>query len=411
MNYISSIFCQNGGNCHPLISSYRDSNGYQKAPTNVSVTSYKGNIIQNTRLTDYLYIPIQATDVIQYIPIIGDKNKTISCNAIGILNDNPLIYELMGNNISSLINDITYYGLEDVRLVVWNDTLYGIGFRPDIIKGKVIPQLVEYNDDLSINRSWFLNTDKQMEKNWQPIENMPFTFMYDPDKSFTITLDIDKLDVADNNDSPTIINWIETPEFSFSISGSTQLIRFNDDQYISICHTGHRYISPVGLEKWVYNHYFVIYDNDLNKLWTSEPFRFVCDCMEFTCGMCRHNNDIYITFTMYDGIPHVLSISFDKFQEIINNMMDKPGIYEGEPNDKYMVDSYMNNDISSISKLPYMFYLENIHRLENPNDIIELLESPNILKSIYDGILLFFITRRHDNQIILNEFKKYNEDY
>lgn len=407
MKYLSRIFTQNGGTCKPIIQSYKDSNGHNKVSTNMTVVSYNGKVIQNTRLTDYLYVPIQAKDVIQYIPIIEDMEKTVSCNIIGELDDpNPRLYEIIGDKTFKLTNDISYYGLEDIRLVVWNGVLYGIGFRPDIIAGKVIAQLIEYNNNFTIKRSWFLNTNKTMEKNWQPIEDMPFTFMYDPDKSYVLTLDMDELREADNDKTPTVINEIQTPEFTFALSGSTQLIHLKDNRFVSICHTCHRYIGATGLERWVYNHYFVVYDEHMNKIWTSEPFRFVSDCMEFTCGMCHHNNDLYISFTMYDGIPHIMSIPFDTFHEILSNMMSNSGVYEDVANDEYMVQSYNSNNITGAAKIPYMFYLENIHRLDNPVDIVELLNSMDIWKSIHNSMLLYFIIRRQDNKDILNEYEK-----
>ena len=53
-----------------------------------------------------------------------------------------------------------FRGLEDPRLAVWNNTLYGVGFRPDIQPGKVIVQLIEFNEDYTIRRTWFINTNK-----------------------------------------------------------------------------------------------------------------------------------------------------------------------------------------------------------------------------------------------------------
>lgn len=412
MKYLSNIFIQNGGTCLPFIHSYKDSNGNFCASTNISIASYKGDIIFNTRLTNYMYVPLVATDKLMWVQVFGERTKVFSHNVIGSIYSEPSLYEITGKNKFKM-GKMTFAGLEDVRLVVWNDILYGIGFRPDVIEGKVIPQLIEYNDDLTIKRSWFLNTNKGMEKNWQPIEDKPFTFMYDPDKSALVTLNIDELQVADDIDNPTIINEIETPDFTCALCGSTQLIRLDDGKYVSICHTSHRYQGQDLYEHWVYNHYFVIYDENMNKIWTSEPFRFVSDCMEYTCGMCKDNGNLYISFSMYDGINHLLSIPFDDFQNVLTNMINDPSSYEGNPNHEYMLQCYTYNDITGPIALTYMMYLENLHILDNLDKLNELIQLPPFNEPcddeyavIRDSILLYFITRRTDSNFLLKELSK-----
>ena len=401
MKYLSDIFTQNGGSCKPLFCFHEDFKKNTLATTNISIASYKGNIVSNTRLTNYMYIPQSATDILMYIPLCS--GDVISHNIIGPIGSNQVLYKIMGENKYKM-GYMRFAGLEDVRLVVWNDTLYGIGSRPCVVENKVILQLIEYNEDFSISRSWFINTDKKMEKNWQPIEDHPFTFMYDPDKSATVTLNIDELQEADDLDNPTIINNISTPEFTFNLSGSTQVIRLDDELYVSICHTSHRYVGNDSYGHWVYNHYFVLYDNDMNKLWVSEPFRFVSDCMEFSCGMCKDTDNIYISFSMYDGITHLLSIPFDKFQDILTNMRNTEGMYEGMPNNEYIVDCYNSNEIAGSSAFVYMAFLECVHRLDNIDGMDKMLNLHVFgMDGVRDALLLYFITRRKDCDFLLKK--------
>ena len=393
---------QNRGSCRPLTTPHTGLNGEFRANTNISISSYKGNIISNTRLTNYAYIPLFASDKVMRIEFFGNSMIS-SCNAIGPIDSQPLVYDIFGKNAFNW-GTVSFTGLEDIRLVVWNDILYGIGFRPDVIQNKVIAQLIEYNEDFTINRSWFLNTNKYMEKNWQPVEGRPFTFMYDPDKSSLLVLDIDKLHVADNDNMPTIINEIQTPDFSHILSGSSQVIKLTNDQYLSICHTSHRYKDANMYEHWVYNHYFVIYDKDMNKVWQSDPFRFVCDCMEFTCGICRDNDNICISFSMYDGITHLLSIPIDKFLNILMTLRDNPDAYEGKPNIEYMVESYDSNKTGGPDTLIYMLLLENFHRLDDISESNRpLLAALSHINEIHNEVLLYFITRRTDCNHLLKE--------
>lgn len=405
MKYLSNICIQNGGSCRPLIAPYKDSDGNFRATTNISITSYKGNIITNTRLTNYMYVPLPTHDRISYIPLFNRFGGVTSYNVIGPIDSDKVLHEIISEN-SFMLGGQSFRGLEDIRLIVWNDILYGVGCRPDIIEGKVITQLVEYNDDFTIKRTWFINTDKRMEKNWQPIEGKPFTFMYDPDKSDLLTLNIDELQEADDINNPTIINEIQTPEFTFVLSGSSQIIRLNDGRYLSICHTSHRYIGNDTYGHWVYNHYFVMYDEDMNKIWVSEPFRFVGDCMEYTCGMCHDDNNLYITFSMFDGITHLLSIPLDNFQNILMNIMENPSIYESEPNIEYMVQCYDSNKIVGPAMFVYAMFLENVHKLDNIDGFDEMLSLPAFsYNDIRNPILLYFITRRTDCGTLINELK------
>ena len=51
-----------------------------------------------------------------------------------------------------------------MRIVTWNNMVYGIGARPDLIENKVVQQLIEFTDDFQINRSWILETNSNIEQ-------------------------------------------------------------------------------------------------------------------------------------------------------------------------------------------------------------------------------------------------------
>ena len=410
MIYLIDTMNRFNGGCIPVLHSFKDLAGNEKFPTNISITNHQGKLISNIRLTDYTYIPVGTPNVIHYISHSTDTcTCTCSCNAIFEVNNDihPLVYETNGDTGFKL-NQVSFKGLEDIRLIHWNDKLYGIGFRPDIIEGQVIPQLIEYNDDLTINRSWVINTHKNMEKNWQPIEDIPFTFMYDPDRSETITLNINELKEADNNTKPTIINELNPPDFSFNLCGSSQLIKYRDG-YISLCHTSHRWRSTDEKIHWQYNHYFVRYDKDLNKIWVSQPFKFVNECMEFCCGMTILNDTVYISFSMYDGINHILSYSMEGFNRLLETLENNPDELNGNPAIPYLHDCYNVDKFQSINpicEIVYLFALEQVHVLDNPDRILHVLKKINLPRRIIDAMILYFCVRRSDNQLLLNELKK-----
>ena len=414
MKYLTDlIYKKDGVKIYPISSHYKDPNNNPKFPSNITITHFQGQQIINTRLTDYCYIPVPSSEICQYVTICQDHHKISSINTIQKLNENQsnITYQLIGNESVVLGNGISYCGLEDVRLIVWNDILYGIGFRPDIIEGKVIAQLIEYNDDLSINKSWFINTDKEMEKNWQPVEAKPFTFMYDPSTSSIITLDIENLQVADNNEKPTIINYIETPEYNGNLSGSSQLMRV-DDGWISICHQSRRWFGADGLIRWVYDHYFVGYNEDLSIKFISKPFRFVGDCMEFCCGLCKDDetNTSYISFSILDGSTHVIEMNLDILINIIERFVDET-TPDMKPTYDYIYDTYNTDKLISTDRLSVAFLLESLQILPNVEkipDIINCLGPMDPTIPYYKtAMLLHFIIRRPDNEPVLNYFKRH----
>lgn len=409
MIHLVNTFKKLDGNCSPISYQYKDSKGKYKVPTNISITSYNDKLISNTRLTDYMYMTPIAHDFPQYLPIRMNEKIMSSVNSIQNIFDpnmgTPKVYEIIGDS-DFLINNIAYKGLEDVRLVVWDNVLYGIGFRPDIIEGKVIPQLIEYNKDLSINRTWFINTDKTMEKNWQPITDRPFTFMYNPNTSETVTLSMYDLKESDNHNTPSFINEIKTPGYDGGLSGSSQLIHLKDGRYISICHTSHRYTAPNSFFRWYYNHYFVVYDNNLNQIKVSTPFHFVDECLEFCCGMCIHDDNVYISFSIFDGSTNLLSIPYDKFITFIDELMDNPQSYDNEPAHDYMIQTFESGKIVGTDIISYSFYLENIGKLQDVTPMLDMLDNIDSSKLVKDCIYRYLIIRRQNTGVIIN---KHNE--
>lgn len=401
MKYLVNIFEQLGGTIHPISKDYRDSEGNRKYPTNITVASYKDRLVTNTRLTDYAYIPIYGPSMIQYTSNKREWMNMISCNAIEDNEERFKTYELLGNTSTSLNNGVNYHGLEDVRLVVWNDTLYGIGFRPDVIPNRVIPQLIEFDDEYNIIHSWTLDTGRPMEKNWQPIVDKPFTFMYDPATPTTITLDMEKLKEEG-------INNIEAPEFTGRLCGSSQLIKLSSGGYISICHTSHKYRGHNGYMYWMYNHYFVVYNDNLDVIWMSQPWRFTNDRLEFCCGMTEHDENIYITFSVYDGTTHMMSISKRTFEGIISNMMQDGSVYESQPNDSYMKRCYETHEIASVDKVIYLMALEQSGELTKPDDIIGVVDMYESMIQHRKGLILYFMTRHRENKNLIEYYDKLN---
>jgi len=385
------------------INGWKDPNGNQKFPTNITVAFHNNELVFNTRLTDYMYVPLGRPDRLIYI---GNREEpgSVSCNAICDSEGRHQVYENNGNASTRLSNGISYKGLEDVRLVVWDGILYGIGFRPDVIPGKVIPQFIQYNDDYTIARSWFINTNKYMEKNWQPIYDMPFTFVYDPAGPRMLHLDINMLKESTDPDNPTAIEDIDTPDFTCRICGSTQVITLPDETHISICHTSHKYQGFDKQMHWTYNHYFVQYDKDMQNPRVSAPFHFIDDCMEFTCGMCVSGDKVVISFTEYDGSPQAMAIPISVFTGLVDTLMNRADELQSEPDVDYLTGQCNEWFVQGRAKLPYIMGMEchGVHApIEHILNALNDLQVPTMYKK---RILAYLIVRRPDNKELIKYY-------
>ena len=290
---------------------YVDDKNGMNFDNNPTIAIYKGRRIINIRKNPYFFKNISYKDQVR---LIYYKYPLYSYNIIKYIDSEQ--YKILDYGAGPNMIMDRYTGMEDMRLVVWDDILYGMLSRPDIISNKVIMQLVQFNDNFDIIRSWCFETPNIFEKNWLPIEDNPFTFMYDPAGSKTIYLNPDLYRQADDIASPSIINQIEPPVFSGKLSGSSQVIRY-EDGYLCICHKRTDMSDSSETRHTSYQHYFVRYDNDMNIVSISQPFVFLDQTIEYCCGMVRDDKDIYITFSLYDGYAGLITIPIDRFSELL----------------------------------------------------------------------------------------------
>ena len=83
----------------------------------------------------------------------------------------------------------TFAGREDMRLVVWNDNLYGYATRVDLEEDKGYIELMCFDDNLNIKSSVYIDRSQDIEKNWMAIPDRPFTFIWWNNPLTIITID------------------------------------------------------------------------------------------------------------------------------------------------------------------------------------------------------------------------------
>ena len=289
----------------------------QSFANNPTIANYRDGLVINIRKQPYFLLSVNSPDRMEFELYNHD---VYSYNTIGYLES---VIESQGRNFKALNPGHgpykimgQYTGYEDMRLVVWNDDLYGIVSRPDIVENKVVMQLIRFNEELDMVDSWVFETPNHFEKNWLPIEGKPFNFLYDPTTAACLNLDINNYREADDLVAPTIINQITPPNFSGGLCGSSQVIAYQDG-YICLCHSRYDWKSSGEIRHIFYKHYFVRFDSEMHPVSISEPFSFINESVEYCCGLVQYGDKIYITFSLCDGCCGLLEIPVSHFDELL----------------------------------------------------------------------------------------------
>lgn len=146
------------------------------------------------------------------------------------LNTGKTVFNKYLSSVSNTdMQNYDIFGDEDIRVISWNNTTY-LSYTK--IHAKVADfaanrhdatiHIAELTDDLNVVNEMPIKTDRNVEKNWAPIEGMPFTYMYDVNTFTTINTTGAK-------------TRHQTQRLSDTYRGSTPFIKLGDN-YIGIIH-------------------------------------------------------------------------------------------------------------------------------------------------------------------------------
>lgn len=223
-------------------------------------------------------------------------------------------YKLIKSKVNKNVEKCDKSGIEDIRLYMKNNELYGIGnhikYEGDLsskkdnyggsLCGKCKNRMLIIHFDkesLDIKKIYKLYSDYDgNEKNWSPIientEEHRFIYNYDP--MTVISFDLKEY----KEDEKNYINIVSKENYPRlkSLRGSSQVI-FDEKVggWISIGHTRKLYGRT-------YNHKFVVLNKDFSLRSVSEPFCMnnnteygICG-IQFVSGMTKIKDQLYITY-------------------------------------------------------------------------------------------------------------------
>jgi len=224
----------------------------------------------------------------------------------------------------------TFIGLEDARLVYWDNKYYACGVRRDTKtngEGRMELSELEINENgptpsvLSVkevnrNRIQVENINSYCEKNWMPIKNKPFHFIKWSNPTEVVTVDLK------TNSSKSIFRSDKTHDLPLDLRGGSQLIPWENNTYLAIVHEC-KFIpkNHNGYKDSAYYHRFVIWNDDFTINHISERFNFMTASIEFCIGLEEVNNNIVLIFGFQDNGCYILKINKQKFKNILFNTL------------------------------------------------------------------------------------------
>lgn len=315
----------NGGAIKPLLLDFKYTNGTGIFNPSVYYDTLTDKLLVNIRHCQYtLYHAEKCKFDSQWGPLSylnpeNDMTLTTTNYLCELNKDNLNIEKVLKIDTSKLdVKPIwEFVGLEDVRLIRWNDVLYGTGVRRDTTthgQGRMELSGVELLENSATEfyryRIPSTNDDNSYcEKNWMPIEELPFHYMKWCNPTEIVLADIE------NNKTKVVFSGTHK-DFYKDFRGGSQVIRLNDDFSFACVHTVNLFKSEIGAKNAVYRHCFIFWDNDWNVYkWTPE-FSFLNGDIEFCTGMTKFNNDFILTFGFQDNCSFVLKIPKETMEDI-----------------------------------------------------------------------------------------------
>lgn len=293
---------------------------------NPSILVQNDKILVNLRHCQYtIYHAEKNKFEHEYGPLVylnpEDDITLTTTNYLCVLDDNLRVQS--HTKIDTSLLDVTpiweFVGLEDVRLVEWDNILYGCGVRRDTTPngvGRMELSTLEFDGKTAKETNRFRipapgADDSYCEKNWMPVIDKPYHYVKWCNPTEVVKVDPEK------KTCETVFLGEYTP-LPYDLRGGSQVIPF-DDKYITLIHTVNLFKSEAGRKNAVYRHAFVVWDKDFNFIKATKLFNFMGADIEFCAGMAQKEDKMLITFGFQDNAAYILEVPTTLIEEYLND--------------------------------------------------------------------------------------------
>ena len=323
MNFVK-LALDNGGSIHPLILPHQELQG--PSLTNPSVYNDNGRILVNLRNINYTLYHAEKNKYenhwgpLVYIHPENDMHLR-TWNYLCELDENMRIQKYFKINTTDFPDQELweFVGLEDCRIVRWDNKLYLSGVRRDLdTKGTGRMEICEIqfvNNEVKQISQFRIPTpvDKNSycEKNWMPITDLPYHYV-----KWTNGTEVVRIDPETQTcEQICLKNWRDLN--CADLRGGSQLIPFGEYR-MCIVHETFLYNSEAGRKDGTYRHRFVIWDKDWNIVKISPQFSFMGAKIEFCCGLTPYQDDYLMTFGFQDNASYLLRVPKETVKNFIS---------------------------------------------------------------------------------------------
>ena len=341
-NLVKKVLLE-GGAITPLVISSVDTGGL--GLMNPSILVYKDKILVNLRSINYTLYHCEGDQrfnnrwgPLQYLNPENDV-KLKTNNFVCTLDDNFNIIEYA--KVDTTMLDIPpvweFHGLEDARLVDWDDKLYLSGVRRDVKpngEGRMELSEIAIADGFVKEISRFRIPDPKDDvnaycnKNWMPILDMPYHYVKWVNPTEVVQVD------PESKTCKTVFLEENRLQYAFDFRGGSQVLTWGDYR-IALVHETCLFKNKLEQKDATYAHRFIVWDKNWNIVHVSELFSFLTAMIEFSCGMAFHKGNLLITFGFQDNAAYLLEIPEKSIEETIgfkntlnrNKFKDLPPIF------------------------------------------------------------------------------------
>jgi hypothetical protein len=213
---------------------------------------------------------------------------TISLNSYFIMDSmfNKISEEEFLTPIDDYTQPYKYYGIEDIRLFNYSNKMYYIGslFNQETNNISITSDICDFTNSYEFNKKIITPSfNKQTEKNWCFVnyhEKLCVIYKWNP------------LIICEINDNE--LNIIERKYIKFDffkkVKGSTSGVLFNNEIWFVL------HVSQSNN----YQHFFAVFDTDMNLLRYTEPFKLDNCRVEFCIGLIIEKERTILSFTSSD---------------------------------------------------------------------------------------------------------------
>jgi hypothetical protein len=323
INFVK-LAIENGGSIYPLIIPHSDLKG--PALTNPSIYNDNGKLLLNLRNINYtLYHSEKKKFEHHWGPLVyihpENDIRLRTWNYMCEVDSNMRIKKYSKIDTSKFPDKELweFVGLEDARIVRWDEKLYICGVRRDLDEigtGRMELSEIEITESgvKEINQYRIPtpgNNDSYCEKNWMPILDMPFHFV-----KWTNGTEVVKYDInTGKTEQVSVTQWRDLG--CIDLRGGSQVIRMDDQYRFALNHETYLFKSEQGRKDGIYRHRFIVWDNNWNIAKVSKQFSFLNADVEFAVGMCEYKNDYLMTFGFQDNAAYLLKVSQDFVKKFI----------------------------------------------------------------------------------------------